>query len=1013
MLTQPVASAPGPPHSRRWVFAALLGTGLCSPAITVAQSFEVLHTFILDGANPASPLIQASDGKFYGTTTAGGAQNFGAVYRTDSQGNLVTVYSFSGAGDGAYPAGGLLQASDGNFYGTTRGGGANNLGTTFKLDASGTLTTLHSFAGNDGHGPTAALIEAADGDLYGTTLYGGPGDLGTVFRMDLSGNVTPLHHFTGSDGANPRGGLFQAADGSFYGTTNLGGASAYGTVFKLDASGSLTTLHSFVGSDGAHPPAGLIQGIDGDFYGTTSDGGASNGGTIFKIDSSGNLTTLRSLLGGTVPLAGLVQAPDGTLYGTTLGSQYGVGAVFKLDLQGNLTWLHNFQGDDGANPSAALLRSADGDFYGTTITFAFNYGTVFKIDSAGTFTTLHVFGFSEGTLSYSGVTQAADGSLYGTTYGGGSQNDGTVFRLDPSRKLTTLHTFSNFTTPSDGSYPTAGLIQGTDGDFYGTTIGGGASSSGTAFKMDPTGEFSVLYSFYGYPGDALNPFGGLLQTADGSLYGTTANGGTNGQGAAFKIDPMGTETVLHSFAGYPDEGASPESAPILATDGALYGTTPGGGDGNGSVYRIDPSGSFTTIHLFNGSDGAGPSAGLIQATDGNLYGTTVGGGSAGLGTIFKMNLSGHLATLYNFALSDGANPRAPLVQGADGNFYGTTSYGGTSFDGTIFRMDSSGNVTVLRNFSGRDGVAPYAGLTQGIDGALYGTAQGGGGGGAGVVYRLAACSPAPAPSLMVPRCVPAGTSGFVASAPGNIDDRYAWTLGGGTIDSGQGTSAIGFTSGSPGTLMSLSLVETNASGCAGSTRQSLLVDFADEPPSDPFYAYVCAIGRARVSSGCGEGSFCPTASVTRAQMAILLLKAGLGGGHLPPPCTGLFEDVPCPGGFAVDWIEQLYNSGITGGCSAAPRLYCPTDPVNRAQMAVFLLKAEHGSSYVPPACTGIFGDVACTPTPAFAADWIEQLFHEAVTSGCGASAYCPSNAVTRAQMAVFLVKTFGLPLYGP
>jgi uncharacterized repeat protein (TIGR03803 family) len=369
----------------------------------------------------------------------------------------------------------------------------------------------------------------------------------------------------------------------------------------------------------------------------------------------------------------------------------------------------------------------------------------------------------------------------------------------------------------------------------------------------------------------------------------------------------------------------------------LYGTTEGGGDGNGSVYRIDPSGSLATIHLFNGSDGAGPDAGLIQGTDGNLYGTTVGGGSAGLGTIFKINFSGHLTTLYNFSLSDGANPRAGLVQGADGNLYGTTSYGGTNFEGTIFRMDSSGNVTVLRNFSGPDGAGPYAAMTQGVDGALYGTAQGGGaGGGVGVVYRLAACSPAPAPSVDVTRCLPAVTPGFVASVPGRADDGYAWTLGGGTIDAGQGTSAISFTSGAPGTLMNLSLVETNASGCAGSTRQSLLVDFADEPPSDPFYAYVCAVGRARVTSGCGEGNFCPGASVTRAQMAILLLKALLGGGYLPPPCTGLFQDVPCPGGFAVDWIEQLYNESVTGGCGAG--IYCPNDPVTRGQMAVFLSK---------------------------------------------------------------------------
>jgi hypothetical protein len=270
------------------------------------------------------------------------------------------------------------------------------------------------------------------------------------------------------------------------------------------------------------------------------------------------------------------------------------------------------------------------------------------------------------------------------------------------------------------------------------------------------------------------------------------------------------------------------------------------------------------------------------------------------------------------------------------------------------------------------------------------------------------CSPTPVPAIAVTKCLPANTPGFMASVTGNGGDAYLWTLSGGTINSGQGTNSISFTSGGPGALMSLEIVETNAFNCYGIASQNLQVDFADEPPSDPFYSYVCTMGRNRITAGCGGGNYCPANSVTRSQMAVFLLKAEHGSSYNPPACAGIFNDVACPGGFAVNWIEQLSKEGITGGCGGGN--YCPDNPVTRAQMAVFLLKAEHGSSYTPPACVGIFGDVECTPTPAFAVDWIEALSHEGIAAGCQASPplYCPDNANTRGQMAVFLTVTFNL-----
>jgi hypothetical protein len=185
--------------------------------------------------------------------------------------------------------------------------------------------------------------------------------------------------------------------------------------------------------------------------------------------------------------------------------------------------------------------------------------------------------------------------------------------------------------------------------------------------------------------------------------------------------------------------------------------------------------------------------------------------------------------------------------------------------------------------------------------------------------------------------------------------------------------------------------------------------FPDVPTTNNFYAFIETLFHNEITGGCGGGNYCPTSSVTRAQMAVFLLKTEHGAGYLPPACAGVFGDVPCPSQFA-DWIEQLATEGITGGCGGGN--YCPGNAVTRAQMAVFLLKTEHGSTYVPPTCTGVFGDVAC---PSLFADWIEQLAIEQITGGCQASPplYCPDNPNTRAQMAVFLTKTFGFKLYPP
>ncbi|MFZ0805785.1 MAG: choice-of-anchor tandem repeat GloVer-containing protein, partial [Candidatus Sulfotelmatobacter sp.] len=310
-----------------------------------------------DGAGPNAGLIQALNGNFYGTTDGGGSNNFGTIFEITPAGKLTTVYTFcsqSGCSDGANPSGGLLQGSDGNFYGTTAVGGAFGAGSVFKITPAGAFTTVASFDGSNGDDPAfGSLIQATDGNFYGTTLAGGASTAcgsgcGTVFKLTPRGKLTMVYSFCAqincTDGFELFGGLVQGSDGNLYGTTAEGGANGYGTVFKLTTAGKLTTLHSFASyPDGAYPEAAPIQGTDGNFYGTTPNGGTNGvAGTVFQITPSGALTTLYDFCAktncadGTGPFEGLMQATNGKFYGTAFGGGAstncigGCGTAFSL-----------------------------------------------------------------------------------------------------------------------------------------------------------------------------------------------------------------------------------------------------------------------------------------------------------------------------------------------------------------------------------------------------------------------------------------------------------------------------------------------------------------------------------------------------------------------------------------------------------------------------------------------------------------------------------------------------------
>ena len=372
---------------------------------------------------------------------------------------LTTLVSFTGT-NGAYPGAnpycGLTLGADGNFYSTTFQGGLNNLGTIFRLTPDGAFTSLLSFNGTNGAAPYAALVRGADGNFYGTTFTGGVSNWGTIFLITTNGALTNLFSFTGTNnpyqGANPGAALVQASDGSFYGTADYGGLTnasygghGYGAVFQFTTNGTVTVPAVFDNTNGAHPSGGLALGKDGNFYGTTTFGGSG--------------------IRGTFP---------------------GYGTVFKMAPDGTLTNIYSFTGfNDGGFPYASLVEGNDGNFYGTTYNGGTNQlGTVFSITPGGQFKALYSFmSSSVGGYPYGSLVQGSDGNLYGTTSIGGGNQFGTIFEITTNGNLTRLISFSGTSGPSLGANPLGALVQGTDGNFYGTTSLGGANGLGTIFRL--------------------------------------------------------------------------------------------------------------------------------------------------------------------------------------------------------------------------------------------------------------------------------------------------------------------------------------------------------------------------------------------------------------------------------------------------------------------------------------------------------------------------------------------------
>jgi uncharacterized repeat protein (TIGR03803 family) len=603
------------------------------------SGFAILRSFTgtNDGSAPMAAVIEASDGMLYSSTSKGGQFGFGTVFRMNKDGNnFLVLKNFTGGRDGAYPEARLLEASDGYLYGAASGGGdTNDYGTLFQVSKDGSVfTPLFQFARTNGANPEAGLIEASDGRLYGTTVAGGNTNSGVVFGVEKGGtNFSILQYlgvdYYGTNGAAPLGRLLEGTNGMLFGSTSGGGVQIQvpgllGTLFQVNKDGTgffVFSRFSTTNSNQARfPSAELIRGSDGWLYGTAFDGGTNGSGAIFRVGQDGsNYVMLASVSGLQGPSAALLEGSDGLLYGTAqLGGDFGAGGIFKIGKDGTgFAILKSFSlsGGDGASPFAGLSKATDGTLFGTTrLGGAYGRGTVYSVRFDGTAYRVASSLFStNGFGPLAGVTEASDGLLYGITRFDDTTANEAIFNLHEDGSG--LNLLFSSTSASNGQESRGTLVQGTNGR-YGTTVLGGTSGQGTVFQFGTNSGFSVLKNFSPVSaGPGANPASGLLLAGDGRLYGTAYAGSFN-NGAVFGMNLDGSGfAVLKSFFG--TNGAAPISPLLEASDSLLYGTTYGGGATNngGTVFRMNKGGSsFQVLLTFVGTnvDGRHPCGNLVE-----------------------------------------------------------------------------------------------------------------------------------------------------------------------------------------------------------------------------------------------------------------------------------------------------------------------------------------------------------------------------------------------------------------
>lgn len=689
------------------------------------DTFETLHSANAS-LEPNGELVEGRDGDFYGTTSGGGRNGVGSVFKITPAGVLTVLHSFDGT-TGVYPQAGLVQGTDGAFYGTTRGNEKALKGTVFRITSDGAFTTLHAFNGSNGEAPNGGLVQGSDGAFYGATRLGGSHNKGTVFKVTPAGEFTTLQSFNGAKGENPFSGLVQGSDGAFYGATWGGGSDGEGIVFKISSAGVLTIL-----SDSSRFSEKLLPGSDGAFY-------AVNASQVIRMSEAGVQTVLHTKSGYDGYFEGrLARDGAGNLYGVINDFFAVPSKVFKLSPDGHFTLLHTFSREDGHTVLGGLTWGSDGALYGTAAPYDGDHGTVFKITPDGTFTLLHSLISPDGSGSRA-LLQGSNGNFYGITEQGGELGQGTVFKITADGVHTVLHSFDD----DSFALPEAGLVQDDEGNLYGLA---GIETMDwedprcSAFKISSAGNFTELAGFWG------QPVSELVKGSDGCFYCATYSV-YDDKGFVFKITPSGGSVLLRAFISPSD--FVPNIGMIQGRDGNIYGTSDFMYDseevddedyGYGSVFKITPAGIFTTLHVFNDEDGSSPGAELVQGSDGTLYGTTETGGANDRGTVFKITPAGEFTTLHSFNGTDGERPRTQLVLGSDGHLYGACNvsyqYPDLYSYGTVFKISPVGKFTNLVFFRHTKTIRSADALVGGMDGNLYGVSRWGGSESRGALFQI-------------------------------------------------------------------------------------------------------------------------------------------------------------------------------------------------------------------------------------------------------------------------------------
>lgn len=565
-------------------------------------SSNITTLAVFDGTNGEDPMGAVTfdtSGNLFGTTSEGGAYGQGEIFEIPQGSSTIATVAAFNVTVGSDPQAAVSFDSQGNLFGSTTGGGANDDGTVFEIaKGNSTLTTLASFSGANTSNNAVTLDNS--GNIFGTIANGGANDDGTAFEIAKgSGAITTFASFNSINGDFPQGAVTFDTSGNLFGTTNIGGASGDGTVFEVArGSSTLTTVLSFSGSNGSFPQGALTFDSIGDLFGTTDSGGPGNNGTVFEIaKASGNLTTLATFNGsnGAYPEAGVILDASGDLFGTTeSGGAVGSGTVFEITKgSGIVTTLVNFDiwntysTSNGAYPVAPVIFDSSGNLFGTTSAGGANgCGTVFEIaKGSGALTTLATFMVSNGENPEAAVTFDSSGDLFGTTEGANSSAVwGTVFEIAKgSGTLTTISSFNG----TDGGNPKAAVTFDTSGNLFGTTSGGGADGYGTVFEIAKgSNSLSTLASFNGTDGEA--PEAAVALDTSGNLFGTTYNGGAAGDGALFEL-------AKATQLAYTDAPASTTAGVALGGSDGIQVTLQ---DASGSTVE---DGSTVTLTLTGGA----------------------------------------------------------------------------------------------------------------------------------------------------------------------------------------------------------------------------------------------------------------------------------------------------------------------------------------------------------------------------------------------------------------------------